>query len=358
MFVRYKRFLYREASTSDIAQQIVSFLWDWIYRSGISREQVESLLSRLFTIGQKIARIPKSLLNAVKGLIDKIGRTETLNVIKRAISNFAKNRWSKEADTLPEDIIIPILQFLSKAKIELGEFILLLDAAVSNDPTPILETENLKIPADLASKVIGLLSEQSLDFVAFMSAVDDALDKPPPGYRWRVDETGKRVLARVGRKNTREPAIVRGKRFATSMFVGVWWQAEKNESYYTQAIENWLKNHNGGVFYVNYDDDYVQYHGFAILDEKEEFATYEICSLAANFKKLGGYSDIRLSVISMIGIAEHRAVHLSDHKHFGCIRSAKYNWKYNINDVLNGRVVEYKNSGDYNKLISAIRAAV
>jgi len=211
------------------------------------------------------------------------------------------------------------------------------------------------LPTDIVQSIAKLMAKGGMNCGDFILELERALDHPPAGYRWKTDQYGHQIL--VSSKNeTEEKAIVRGKRFKDKIFIGVWWKTFKASGKMSRRLQNTIKRNNGAVFWnVRLDDGSRQYGGFVVADESDADPIADlICTAAAAADEEGG-GEHRLSAISMDGIAEHREVRKSDQVWLGCIRSIKFNWKYNLTDLLNGRIAEFKNAEPYMNLIRSIR---
>lgn len=212
------------------------------------------------------------------------------------------------------------------------------------------------LPEDLVKQIAGILSSQEWNCGDFVNALDDALEHPPPGFRWKTDKFGHTVLIKV-RSEVSEQPIVKGKRFADDVFIGAWWTTYRPTASANRRLQNFIKRQDGSVFWnEKLEDGGRQYGAFIIVDEAgADYVAEQLCNLANQVEGEGG-GEYRLSAIKMIGIAEHREVRVSDQICLSCICSIKFNWKYNLDDLLNGRIEAFKQSPVYKKLISQIRA--
>lgn len=272
MRFRFRGARYREAGVRDVVRMALNYLWDWIYRAGLSKKQVKNTLL--------------SLVNCDVG--------------------------SRTAGVIPESLL---------------------------------------------SQVAKLMSSQGWNCGDLADAIDDALETPPPGYRWSTDKFGHTTLVKV-RSDAIEQPIVKGKRFLDDVFIGAWWTTSNPRGSANRQLKNYIKRKGGAIFWNEKIPDQTgrQYGAFIITPiDEAELVSEPLCDFADRIEREGG-GEYRLSAIKMAGIAEHRPVKVSDQIWVGCIRSIKFNWKYNLDDLLNKRVEQFKNSPEYRKLIEEIRA--
>lgn len=293
--VRIGGTLYRQAGVKDLAQLIVGYLWEWIYRTGISKQQVLDFFRK-----------------------------------------FDPRKWlrGRRGDALPDDLIQQVARLMSHTGIQMGDL-----------------------------------------FVE----LEKALDTPPPGYRWKVDRFGTETLVKVQQQGKEHP-IVKGKRFANQVFFGAWWVTGLPKGRANQALQRLCRSNNGGVFWnqkivagprgidtvpeseqtwnVQIPAGGRQYGAFCIVDQDNADEASGQLKKAADAMAQEGGGEYRLSAISLNGPAEHRAVKASDQVHTRYIKSIKFNWKYNLTDLLNGRIAEFKNAEPLAKLVQLIRESV
>jgi len=270
--LRFRAALYREAGIADLARMVLNYLWDWIYRTGLTKQQVLDWFLQFLHCD-----------------VDQ----------------------PRQADVIPTDLVNAIARIMANAEWNCGDFAV---------------------------------------------ALEEALDGPPPGYRWKTGKFGHHVLVKV-RSDVGEHAIVRGKRFADSIFLGAWWTTQEAKGPANQRLQRLVRKNSGAVFWneKSKQDGGRQYGAFIIVDRSngEEVAN-QLCS-AADAADLEGGGEHRLSAISMAGIAEHRDVRTSDQVWVGCIRSIKFNWHHSLPDLLNGRIEEFQKAKPYQNLIEQLR---
>lgn len=269
---RYRAALYREAGVKDLARMILNYLWTWIYKAGLTKQQVLDWFQQILRCD-----VPE-----------------------------------RTADV---------------------------------------------IPTSLRDAIMKLMAQQSWNCGDLMMALEEEIEKPIPGYRWKSEtKTGRHVLVKV-RSDIGERAVVRGKRFANDIFIGVWWTTQNPRGSANRRFQNQIKRENGAVFWnEKLPEGGRQYGAFLIVPRNRADDTANVLCSFADEVDLEGSGEHRLSAISMAGIAEHREVRDSDQVWTGCIRSIKFNWQYSLPDLLNGRVEEFKTSKVYNDLISMIRS--
>jgi len=263
--------MYREAGVRDLARMALGYLWSWIYRAGLTKQQVLDWFARL--------------LNCDVG-----GRTAGV------------------------------------------------------------------IPTELRDTIARLMAQHEMNCGDFLEALTEELERPMPGFRWQADKFGRHVLVKV-RSEIGERAIVQGKRFADSIFLGCWWTTQLPRGRANQTFQRFVRNQGGSVFWnERMSEGGRQYGAFIIVDRGDADNTAnQLCSLADVVDDEGS-GEHRLSAISMAGIAEHREVRETDQVWAGCIRSIKFNWKHSLPDLLNGRIDQFRGSKPYQNLIDQIRA--
>lgn len=267
---RFRTAIYRVAGVRDVARLVVSHLWTWIYRTGITKERLLAWFQSFLKCG-----VPDE----------------------------------RTADVLP---------------------------------------------AELVDVIARIMAGNSWNCGDLRRALEDALETPPPGFRWRVDQYGKHTLIMI-KSDTTEKAIVRGKRFADKVFIGIWWTTNVPRGSNNQRLHRLIKQHDGAVFWNEKAEVGRQYGAFVIVGKgMGEGVAGELCALADRVDEEGG-GEHRLSAISMDGVAEHRDVRHSDQVWVGCIRSIKFNWKHSLPDLLNGRIEEFRASRQYQDLVRLLR---
>lgn len=264
----FRSAIYCEAGVRDFAKMVVNHLWSWIYRSGVSREQIVNWFQRFL-------------------------RCDVPTV----------------AELLPQDLVDTIARLMAGADWNCGDFV---------------------------------------------NALEEALERPPAGFRWRTDKLGKHYLAKV-ESDVQESAIIKGKRFADKIFIGAWWTTEAPRGQVNQKFQRFIRQNGGAVFWNDKSERGRQYGAFLIVEQGQgEDVANALCELAARVD-LEGQGEHRLSAISMAGVAEHREVRHSDQVWIGCIRSIKFNWTHSLPDLLNGRIDDFRESREYQDLIRLLR---
>jgi len=264
----FRSAIYRVASVQAFVRMVVNHLWSWIYRSGVSREQILGWFERFLHCD-----VPTT------------------------------------AELLPQELVDTIARLMAGSEWNCGDFIM---------------------------------------------ALEEALERPPAGFRWRTDRYGKHYLTKV-ESETQESAIIKGKRFANKIFVGVWWTTETPKAQANQKFQRFIRTNNGAVFWNEKSERGRQYGAFLIVDrDVGESVANTLCELATRVD-LEGQGEHRLSAISMDGVAEHREVRNSDQMWVGCIRSIKFNWLHSLPDLLNGRIDDFRNSREYQDLTRLLR---
>ena len=270
--LQFRSALYVEANAAALARMVLGYLWTWIFKTGLTKQQVLDWFLRLLHCD-----------------VDQ----------------------PRRADIIPTDLVNAIARVMAGAEWNCGDFVV---------------------------------------------ALEEALDNPVAGYRWKAGKHGHHVLVKV-HSDVGEHAIVRGKRFADSIFIGTWWTTQEPKGSANQSLQRLVRKNSGAVFWneKRKQDGGRQYGAFVIVDRAngEEVAN-QLCT-TADAADLEGGGEHRLSAISMAGIAEHRDVRNSDQVWIGCIRSIKFNWRYSLPDLLNGRIEEFQKAKPYRNLITQLR---
>ncbi len=273
--VVYRGCCYRFASgaATKAAQWFVSKLWKWIEKTGVTKSQVESWVTSLFS---RQAAIPNISPEDQEVLVNLVAKT------------------------------------LSRAKLSSGDFV----------------REVLKL-----------------------------LDKPPVGYRWEVDDWGEERLIKV-RSDVQEHSVVRGKGFAGHVLIGVWWVNSKPKKAAHRSLVKFLRENRGNVFMSwDWPDGGREYGGFVIVPDDYADAVAQGIKSRVQDAADPGEGNYRLSAISLDSVARGDQVINKDKVRLPGINSVKFNWTYNLPDVLNGRVQEWKKQKEYTDLVQMLRDA-
>lgn len=268
--IQYCGSVYREAGAADLARMVLGYLWTWIYKAGITKQQ----------------------------LLDWFSTTLNCSVPQRS-------------------------------------------AGV--------------IPTALRDTIMKLMAQHSFNCGDFMMALEEEVEKPVPGFRWKADKFGRHVLVEV-RSDVGERAMVQGKRFANDIFIGAWWTTQIPGGSANRKLQNHLRRQGGSVFWnEKLPAGGRQYGAFLIVPRAESDVAADALCVFADQVDLEGSGEHRLSAVSMAGIAEHREVRSSDQIWTGCIRSIKFTWKHSLPDLLNGRIEQFQKSKPYQNLVRMIR---
>jgi len=262
---------------ADIVRMVLGYLWEWIYRSGITQQQVIDFFTSFD---------PRAWLRSRKA--------------------------ANPLPTIPDEIKTAVAKLLVMTGWNMGQFALELEKQIRH---------------------------------------------PPPGFRWRTDKWGNSVLVEEGVAG--EQPIVKRKGFADHVFIGIWWHTAAPRGAANQELQRFIRANGGKTFWrpKRLYDGFKQYGAYIITTQTDATAVADaLCALMPEVEAEGG-GEYRLSAIKMDGIAEHREVRRSDQFWAGCIRSIKLNWEYNLDDLLNGRIGEFKQSKVYTDLIAELRQA-
>jgi hypothetical protein len=298
----YKGATYRSAWTvTALVQKILAPLWPWIAKLGLSPEDILSFFKQFFPTAQ-----PSRQGAPAPGFRNFFAKKPELRV-----PNFIKDN---------------IALLLS---------------------TPVDSPDGKKV---------------QLSWADFVEALWQALEKPPTGYRWDKDSTGTYTLhAAEGRT---EKSLVQGPRFADTVFIGIWWTTKVPKSIENISLRAFIEMQGtapyqdvyGDVFLKAPYEDKTQYGAFVVLPRMEaENMAQKVCLMTKAAAEKGD-GEYRLSAIMLTGAADRREIRASDQVKLGCINSIKFNWEYNLPDLLMGRVTEYKNSGDMKTFLDELNA--
>ena len=180
---------------------------------------------------------------------------------------------------------------------------------------------------------------------------------PGPGYRWDMDSFGRRFLIKV-RSEVEERGIVRGKDFRNRTLIGIWWTTKNPRGSPHRSLLSWIRK-NGGNIFLNwtYPDGGREYGGFVVVPSASAPGMAEQVFDRVEKATEDGDGEYRLSAVSLDALAEGKRIENSDKIRLPHINSIKFNWEYNLPDLLNGRVAEYKKEQEYQDLVQMLRDA-
>lgn len=212
------------------------------------------------------------------------------------------------------------------------------------------------LPDEIIEAVAEVLASRGILFADFMHALGQQLEHPPAGYRWRVDAFGSETLIKVGHE-TEESSLVRGERFRDAIFIGCWWTTNVPKGSANRKMQNLLHRLDGDTFWqAKYGETGLrQYGGFCVVPRLQaDAAAQKICAAAEAVDQEGG-GEHRLSAVSLIGAAMGREIQADDQVKLSCINSLKWNWRWNLTDLLMGRITDFRSSGKLDEFLTELR---
>ena len=180
---------------------------------------------------------------------------------------------------------------------------------------------------------------------------------PGPGYRWEMDDFGRKFLVKT-RSEVEERGMVRGKDFRNRTLIGIWWTTKNSRGSPHRSLVGWIRKNGGGVF-LNwaYPDGGREYGGFVIAPSTSSPSAAEQVFSRVSGATEDGEGEFRLSAVTLDALADGNRIENSDKVRLPHINSIKFNWEYNLPDLLNGRVAEYQKEKEYQELVQMLRAA-
>ncbi len=210
------------------------------------------------------------------------------------------------------------------------------------------------IPDDLVKMMAEAMASINIPSGKFIQALIQRLDDPPPGFRWKVDDLGNHQLVKqVGRPSKEKPPT-RGARFRDKAFVGVWWYTDDAKSRNHVRLRSEIRKQGGSIFHkVKSDVGVTEYWGYAIVPSSEaRFVGGDLLSFLEALKEEEGDRDFRLSAIDLSSLGNNEPVKASDViTAAGIFPSVKFNWEYNLPDVINGRLKDSKANAAVKQLL-------
>ena len=197
------------------------------------------------------------------------------------------------------------------------------------------------IPKSLVKRLAEAMASIDIPSGQFLQALIKALDVPPAGFKWKVDDLGNHRLVRFSQDPVREKGLARGQRFRKKAFVGVWYYTDDPKSSAAIRLRNAIKANNGEIFYKVKSGAGVSefFAGCIVPETKVGQVGATLLARAEIFKSEDGPRDYRLSACSLQSLVEHVTIKSSDTITIsGLFKSSKYNWEYTISDILNGRL--------------------
>lgn len=197
------------------------------------------------------------------------------------------------------------------------------------------------------AKVFSELSEKGVTFGDFVAELSAALDKPPAGFVWVV-RNGQEYLIR--NKPGKPTMPVRGNRYKGYVMVGIWWTTSDAKSRGNRQIMQFLKRHQGGVFFKRTDREtkHREYGGFALaLSPSVEALGIELRALAQDVTTNYHLSAIRLDRLAEQDPATGRTLPLNttDQYFTHSIKSIIFRPiepRYTLDQLVNGMIPEYQ----------------
>jgi len=197
------------------------------------------------------------------------------------------------------------------------------------------------IPKSLVKRLAEAMAAIDIPSGQFLQALIKALDTPPAGFKWKVDDLGNHRLVRFSQEPIKEKGLARGQRFRKKAFVGVWYFTDDPKSSAAIRLRNTIKTHNGEVFHKIKSGAGVSefFAGCIVPETKVGQVGIALLKWAELFKSEDGPRDYRLSACSLQSLVDHATVKASDTITIsGLFKSSKYNWEYTVSDILNGRL--------------------
>jgi hypothetical protein len=188
--------------------------------------------------------------------------------------------------------------------------------------------------------------------------IREVMDSDPgPGYRWDMDTFGRKFLVKV-RSKVEERGLVRGKGFRDKTLIGIWWTTKNPRGSPHRSLVGWIRK-NGGNLFLNwaYPDGGREYGGFVIVPSASASGAAVQAFDRVEKATSDGDGEYRLSAVTLDALADGKRIENSDKVRLPNINSIKFNWEYNLPDLLNGRVAEYKKEKEYQDLVQMLRAA-
>jgi hypothetical protein len=227
--------------------------------------------------------------------------------------------------------------------------------------------DSLELPDDLFLGIVELMAARGIGLADFMHALDKQVTHLPAGYRVRVDSLGLQTFVKV-RHDTEESVLVRGSRFRDAIFIGCWWTTELPKGSANRKLQNLLKRLDGDVFWrapyfghgpgasaETAETRVLQYGGFAVVPRLQaDAASVKLCAAATACDQEGA-GEHRLSAVSLVSAADGREVRADDQVKLACINSLKWNWRWNLTDLLMGRITDFRASGKLQEFLTELR---
>jgi len=216
---------------------------------------------------------------------------------------------------------------------------------------------------ELVGVVARFLAKTGVPSGDFVRELLRLLDDPPEGYRWERDNFGRQTLTKV-RSEIGEHGIVRGKGFRGKTLIGIWWTTKDPRGSPHRSLVSWIRSNDGNIF-LNWTipgekggmGGGREYGGFIIVPTSSAPSYAEQVVRRVQNATDAGDGEYRLSAVELDNLSAGKRVENSDKIRLPGINSIKFNWDYNLPDLLNGRVSEYKKQKEYLDLVQMLRAA-
>ena len=214
----------------------------------------------------------------------------------------------------------------------------------------LLKTEEAKtatvptqfVPDELVDQLAAAMARVDVPSGQFIQALIKRISTDPPsGYRWRKTDQGTYLVKQKGPPSKERPPT-RGKKFDDKAFVGVWWHTDNSRGAHAR-LQAAIKKLGGTVFHrKRMGAGFTEYFaGFIVPIDHVRDIGEDLAFFEEELVQDCPDAQLRLSAIDLSNLSENQPVLGHDAITIPRLfKSQKFNWEYNVQDLINGRVTD------------------
>ena len=197
------------------------------------------------------------------------------------------------------------------------------------------------VPDDLVEQVLEAMARVDIPRGKFIQGLIKKISNPPAGYRWKKTDMGTYLVKQKGPPSTERP-LTRGKKFDNKALISIWWHTDESRGAH-QKLSRAIKKYGGKIYHrKKMGAGFTEYFAYIIVPIEEardiggDLSFYE-----EELQQDCSDAQLRLSAVNLSPLSDNKPVGGHDVITApGIFKSQKLNWEYNIQDLINGRIVD------------------